>query len=166
LENPCCGAISFAVRFNKFSRLPELSNLKLSDMKKSVMNVGKPLFWLLLAISALVLYFSQIAARMEYNQAIIGLVFFLVAILDVQSEHISLRRFFWKVDAGKFTRKMMLIVSILIPIAGLSLMTGWSSLPANLPPGPWHPDHHAFREHGEWFSVLLHSMTNLITFRY
>jgi len=149
------------------SRFFELLHIKLSNMKRNLIALGKPLLWSGLAILALVVYFSQIAARIEYNQAIVGLVFFLMTILDIQISDISFRTISRKLDGRKITRKMILIVSILVPIAVISFITGWNTLPANMMAEPWHEIHHSpVRDHGQLLSAILHSMTNLITFRY
>jgi hypothetical protein len=126
-------------------------------------HLGMPIIWIGLAITGIIIYFSQIATRLAFPQAMIGLIFFSVTTLDIPFNKISFRSINARFNAKKVTRKLMLPVSILIIVAIVSFVAGWPNAGNNAFVRPLH--HHVHDEMaGErpWTFFVIHSIANIL----
>lgn len=134
-------------------------------MKRSMNHLGMPIIWIALAITGIIIYFSQIATRLRFPQAMIGLIFFLVTTLDIPFNKISLRSFNARFNAKKITQKLMVPVSILIIVAVFSIVAGWANGGNNAFMRPWHNHvHDEMAGERPWTFFVIHSIANILGF--
>jgi hypothetical protein len=128
-----------------------------------MIHFGMPIVWTGLAIAAIIIYFSQISGKLPLPQAIVGLVFFLVTILDIDFNKITWQSINAHLDAKRITKKLGLVVLLLSCVATVSFLEGWSATAGNAFLRPIH--HHFHEEYPKpWTFVTIHSIVSLLGF--